>query len=380
MSTTFPSEPATTTARLRIEGPITVAVYRFPTPGPEADGTLAWESTTAVTVTVGAGGATGFGWSYTSPAAATVIEHHLAPLLDGRPLDIEARRMEMVRACRNIGTGGVVAHALSAVDIALWDLRARLLERPLPELLGATRAATPVYGSGGFTTMDDNRLARQIGGWQAAGCTAVKIKIGEDRGRRTDRDLERITLAAGLIGDRDTLMVDANGAYSVAAAQWMGSRLDRLGVGWFEEPVTSDDPAGLRRVRAEVRCDVTAGEYIYDRYDAAALIDVVDCLQLDVTRCGGYSGFRECAALAAAHGVDVSAHCAPSLHAPVAAATGNLRHIEWFADHARLEPLLAEGTPQVAGGLLPPRAADAIGNGHGMRPAPNAEHYRLTPR
>ncbi len=356
---------------------VTTAIYRFPTPEPEADGTFRWEATTAVVVTLAAGGQQGIGWTYSSPAAAAVVEHELAAVLRGRsPLDIPGCRVGLQRACRNLGTTAIVAHALSAMDIALWDLKARLLGIPLAALFGNVRSATPVYGSGGFTTLSDDQLAEQISHWRSAGCRAVKIKIGQDRGAAVDRDLERVARAAELLGDRIALMVDANGAYSVGTACRIGGELDRRGVIWFEEPVTSDDPRGLDRVRAAVGCDVAAGEYIYRRYDAAALIGVVDCLQLDVTRCGGYSGFLECAALAAAYAVDVSAHCAPSLHAPITAAVPNLRHLEWFVDHARLEPTLVDGAPRVRAGVLSPSDAP----GHGMRIAKSAAAYSIAAR
>lgn len=367
-----------TSTDLSIVDPIAVSVYRFPTPGPEADGTLLWDATTAVVVELTAGDERGLGWTYSSPATAEVIGHDLEPILRGRsPFDIPGCRTALQRACRNIGTTAVVAHALSAVDIALWDLKARLLRVPLSVLLGAARAATPVYGSGGFTNLADNELAEQISQWRSAGCEAVKIKIGQDRGGAIDRDLERVALATELLGDRCRLMVDANGAYTVGRARRVGAELDRRGVVWFEEPVTSDDPHGLDRVRAALRCDVTAGEYICGRYDAAALIDVVDCLQLDVTRCGGYSGFLECATLAAAHGRDVSAHCAPALHAPITAAVPNVRNLEWFIDHARLEPTLVDGAPRVTDGALPPQGTRSD-HGHGMRISEKAAAYRVS--
>ncbi len=357
-----------------IDESVRVGVYRFPTPEPEADGTLEWEATTAVTVEIDAGGQTGLGWTYSGGATAAIVREVLAPVLAGRsPFDIGDCRIRMQRACRNLGTAAVVAHALSAIDIALWDLKARLLGVPLSRLFGAVRPATPVYGSGGFTTLTDDELGEQIDGWLSAGCRCVKIKIGEDRGERTERDLERVSFANGLLGDRARLMVDANGAYSAALARRVGADLDRHGVIWFEEPVTSDDPPGLALLRAALRCDVTAGEYVYRHYDAAALIGSVDCLQLDVTRCGGYSGFLECAALAAAHGLDISAHCAPSLHAPIVSAFAHLRHVEWFVDHARLEPLLVDGVPEVRDGVL----ATGLGAGHGMRLADSAGKYSV---
>ncbi|MBF6327016.1 enolase C-terminal domain-like protein [Nocardia transvalensis] len=354
---------------------IEAAAYRFPTPEPEADGTLEWDATTAVTVTVEAGGRTGLGWTYSSAAAATVITDILAPALRERsPFDIPGCWQAMRRACRNIGAKGIGAHAISAVDIALWDLQARLHAIPLPTLFGATRTAVPVYGSGGFTTLDDDQLDEQIDRWHAAGCAAMKIKIGENSGGAVDRDLHRVRRLRQRAGHGVRLMVDANGGYTRGQARRVGAELDELGVAWFEEPVTSDDIGGLGSVRAALRCEVAAGEYIYDDYDTTRLVTAVDCLQLDVTRCGGYTGLLRCAGIGAANGLEVSAHCAPALHAPIAGAVPNLRDVEWFADHARLEPLLADGVPPVRGGLL---HVPADRPGHGMRLSATAEEYRV---
>jgi L-alanine-DL-glutamate epimerase-like enolase superfamily enzyme len=343
---------------------IQAAVYTFPTPGPEADGTLSWDATTAVTVTLEAGDATGLGWTYSSPAAAAVVSHALADVVRDRDAyDVAAGWSAMHRACRNFGTKGLVMQAISAVDIAWWDLKARLLGVPLTALLGRGDGRVPIYGSGGFTTLTDAQLEEQVAGWRAAGCTAMKIKIGEAWGTRCDRDLARVVQLRELAGGAAELMVDANGAYSVGQARRIGAALDELGVTWFEEPVSSDDTHGLANLRAALRCDIAAGEYAADVYDAAALLPAVDCLQLDATRCGGYTGWLRAAALAQARNLPVSAHCAPSLHAFVAAAVPNLRHVEWFADHVRLEPQLVDGAPTVSGGALHPNDDQP---GHGM--------------
>jgi L-alanine-DL-glutamate epimerase-like enolase superfamily enzyme len=343
---------------------VTVEVRTFDTPEREADGTLSWDATIAVVVVLRAEGATGLGWTYSSPAAAGVIEHHLAGVVrDADVQDITAGWATMRCACRNLGTKGLVMQAISAVDIAWWDLKARMLGVSLTTLLGTCRSAAPIYGSGGFTTLTDRQLEEQVEWWQSVGTSAMKIKIGESRGSNIARDLERVRRLRDLAGDDVEIMVDANGAYSVGQARRVGARLDELGVTWFEEPVSSDDIGGLKAVRDAVRCDVTAGEYAADVYDAAALAAVVDCLQLDATRCGGYTGWFQCAALAEAHNLQVSAHCAPAIHAPIAAAVPNLRHVEWFADHARLEPRLVDGSPQPRGGMIDPNRAEP---GHGM--------------
>ncbi len=124
----------------------------------------------------------------------------------------------------------------------------------------------------------------------------MKIKVGQNWGANLTRDISRVCRLRELAGDDVELMVDANGGYSVAQARRAGAAFDDLGVVWFEEPVSSDDIDGLRVVRDAVRCDIAAGEYVSDRYDARRLAPVVDCLQLDATRCGGYTGWlrRRC--------------------------------------------------------------------------------------
>ncbi len=192
-------------------------------------------------------------------------------------------------------------------------------------------------------------------------------------GLHITRDLTRVCQLRDVAGDGVELMVDANGGYTLGQARHVGAALDDLGVIWFEEPVSSDDIAGLRVINDAVRCDVAAGEYVSDLYDARHLSPVVDCLQLDATRCGGYTGWLAGVAIAASHNLQVSAHCAPALHAPVAAGIINLRHIEYFIDHTRLEPLLFDGLPPAAEGALTPNTTRA---GHGMSLAATAADHR----
>ena len=351
-----------------------VAVYTVPTDGPEADGTLRWDSTTAVVVHAHAAGAVGLGWTYSSPAAAAVVTHNLRDVVVGRDAaDVPGTLDAMTRACRNFGSRGLVAQAVSAVDIALWDLLGHLRDLPLSIMFGRCRDAVPIYGSGGFTNLDDDQLVEQVDVWHRAGCTAMKIKIGQSWGSDTERDLARVKRLRELAGDTVELMVDANGGYSPGQARRVGAALDHLGVTWFEEPVSSDDTDGLAAVRGAVRCDVAAGEYIADRYDARRLAPVVDCLQLDGTRCGGYTGWLAAASIAAAHNLDVSAHCAPAVHVPVAAAIPRLRHLEYFIDHTRLEAELFDGTPVPNSGQLPVSTSRC---GHGMTLAAAAAQYR----
>ena len=360
-----------------VEG-LNAAVYVVPTDAPEADGTLAWDKTTLVLVTARAGGQQGIGWSYTAAAAAPVVTGILSDVVSGRnALDVAGANEAMTRALRNVGRPGIGAMALSAADIALWDLKARLLGSPVAALIGRAREDVPVYGSGGFTTYDDARTREQLSGWvDRDRIPRVKIKIGESWGSNESRDLARVALAREIIGPDTELYVDANGGYSTGQAVRMADRMDQFGVTWFEEPVSSQDPAGLAAIRRQVRPDVTAGEYSWTLADSARLLaaEAVDCLQLDVTRCGGITEFLRGAALAAAHNVQVSGHCAPNLHAQVAAAVPNLRHLEYFHDHQRIERMLFDGTLDPAGGVLSPDPGRP-GLGLELRSA-DAERYR----
>ena len=276
-----------------------VQVLRVPTDTPEADGTLAWDETTMVLVQAGSGTASGLGWTYGDPATADVITDLLRDTVVGRPVhDVPAVNEAMSRAVRTAGRPGLIAGAISAVDIALWDLKARLLQLPLADLLGRARGDVPVYGSGGFTTYDEQQLARQLESWAEQGMNRFKIKIGEDWGGAEHRDLDRTEQARKLVGDDAELYVDANGAYTRKQAVRIGRTLAGLGVSWFEEPVSSDDLTGLAQVRDAITADVTAGEYGYDLPYFARMVPAVDCLQADATRCGGITVWLRAAAVA----------------------------------------------------------------------------------
>ena len=357
---------------------VDASVYTVPTDAPEGDGTLSWDSTTMVLVKARAGGVTGTGWTYGSAACAAVVAGKLAGIVRGRdPMDTGGAFEAMVRAVRNDGRPGAVGYAISAVDVALWDLKARLLGLSLPRLLGAVRTEVPVYGSGGFTTYSDRQLHDQLSGWALEQrIPRVKIKVGESWGTAAARDLERIAQARKVIGPEIELFIDANGGYSRKQAIRLMSAAADLDVRWLEEPVSSDDLDGLREVRDAVQADVTAGEYGYDLtyFRRMCAAGAVDCLQADVSRCGGITEWLRVAAVAASYGLQISGHCAPHLHAAVATAVPNLRHLEWFHDHVRIESMFFDGALDPAGGTVHPDP-DAPGLGLTLRTA-DAERYR----
>jgi L-alanine-DL-glutamate epimerase-like enolase superfamily enzyme len=335
-----------------------VTALTIPTDAPESDGTLAWDRTTMVLVQVHAGGTTGVGFTYSHTAAAELVRDLFAPRVAGRSvLDVEGAFDEMGRAARNVGRPGLAAAALSAVDVALWDCKARLLGVPLVSLLGAARDAIPAYGSGGFTSYPPARLQRQLGAWAEAGFRAVKMKVGRD----PEADADRVRLAREAIGTRTELFVDANGAYHPFAALAHARDFEAQAVTWFEEPVTSDDVEGLRLVRERVppAMAVAAGEYAYSVYDLRRLAEgsAVDVLQADATRCGGVTGFLRAAAIADAWSLPLSAHTAPALHTHLACACARALNVEYFHDHARIEAMVFDGAPAPIDGLLRPDLA-----------------------
>jgi L-alanine-DL-glutamate epimerase-like enolase superfamily enzyme len=339
-------------------------VFTIPTDSVEADGTLSWNSTTMLVVHASAGGHTGLGFSYTTGAGRQVVaEHLLDAVLGGDALSPPAVWERMRSAVRNIGYPGVASSAISAVDVALWDLKARLLGVSLSVLLGRVRERVPVYGSGGFTSYTDEQLRHQLAGWVSQGMTAVKMKVGSDPGR----DPARVRAAREAIGPDAGLFVDSNGAYSRKQALELADTFAaEAGVAWFEEPVSSDDLEGLRllRDRAPAGMDIAAGEYGYDLFYFRRMLDAgaVDVLQADVTRCGGITQLLRVGALCASRGMLLSAHTSPSIHAHVCAAIEPLTHVEYFHDHARIEQMLLDGTPAlIDGALLPDPGVPGMG-------------------
>jgi L-alanine-DL-glutamate epimerase-like enolase superfamily enzyme len=357
---------------------VDTSVYRVELPHTESDGTLSWNATVVVATRVRAGDGEGLGWTYGPAAAAGVIADVLAPVVrDLSPYDISRAHLRMRQATRNALTPGLASLALSAVDVALWDLKAKLLGVPLTRLLGTARPRVPLYGSGGFTSMTDHQLRDQLDRWLVAdGMTAVKIKIGEDRGRHLARDLRRIHLARKIVGPDVALMVDANGGYETKQALRVARQADAAEITWFEEPVSSDRLADLSMLRATMPAEVTAGEYgtTSEYFERMCAAGAVDCLQVDATRCGGYTGALAAAAIADAHSLQVSTHCAPHLHAPVCAAIGNFRHAEYFADHARADALIFDGLPSPERGAF---RISADRPGHGMTLRPEAQSRRI---
>ena len=354
----------------------TATAYTIPTDAPEADGTFAWDSTTLIVVEMKCEGATGIGYTYSHKTAAPLARELMKKHVEGQsPFDTNALFSAMRKAQRNYGREGIAATALSAIDIALWDSKARLLGRPLCTLLGQMRDGAPVYGSGGFTTYSDEQLREQLAGWVNEGIPRVKMKIGT----HPAEDLRRVKVVREAIGKDAELFVDANGAYSRKQALKFAERFaSEYNVTWFEEPVSSDDLAGLHliRDRAPAGIDIAAGEYGWTAMYLRNMMEAeaVDVIQADATRCGGVTGFMDAASLADARPLPLSAHCGPSVHLHLACAARPLRHVEYFHDHVRIERMLFDGFRAPKNGVMYP---DLSRPGMGLEfKRADAERYR----
>jgi L-alanine-DL-glutamate epimerase-like enolase superfamily enzyme len=339
----------------RIES-VDVSAYQIPTSTEqESDGTLVWDSTSAVVVQVGCGEHTGLGYTYCHPSAGQVIESKLAGILEGADaLMPQQTWAQMQVQVRQMGHAGIAAMAISAVDVALWDLKAKLLGVCLADLLPRYRESVPIYGSGGFTNYSEGQLREQVEGWVADGFRSVKIKVGREK----ESDPGRLDTVRAAAGPDVEVMVDGNGAYTPQDALLWAQRFSDQGVTYFEEPVSSQDLPGLASVRerAPEGMAIAAGEYGWNLPYFQQMLEAgaVHILQADVTRCGGITNLLRVDGLCKARNVSFSAHCAPAISAHACCGMETVLHIEYFYDHYRIERMLFDGTLEPGEGLLTP--------------------------
>lgn len=332
---------------------LNVSVFKIPTDVPESDGTIEWDSTTMVLVEIYAGEKKGIGYSYADISCAYFIDKNLKKIVIGKSaMDIPCILKSMTDSVRNNGNCGIIAMAISSVDNALWDLKAKILDLPLALLLGKVRNDFPIYGSGGFTSYSIEKLQSQLSGWAEKGIKQVKMKIGREPGK----DVYRVGKAREAIGKKVELFVDANGAYTAKQALQLAHKFTDLGVSWFEEPVPASDLSGLHFIRehAPAGMNIAAGEYGYNLpcFEQMMSAGSVDVLQADATRCGGISTFIKAGHTCEAYQLPFSSHCAPSLHLHAGLALPSFFTAEYFYDHVRIENMLFDGVTQPVDGAL----------------------------
>jgi L-alanine-DL-glutamate epimerase-like enolase superfamily enzyme len=289
--------------------------YRIPTEAPESDGTLEWDATTLVLVSIDAGGRRGLGYTYADAACVPLVQARLAPLLLGRDaLQTAARWAELRAALRNLGGVGLGAMALSALDVALWDLKGKALGQPVWKLLGgAWRRELPFYASiGGNGQRSVDEVCRVVEEWLKLGPAQVKIRFDADKTARDvdlAGDIAKARAVRTLVGEGFPLAFDSNNGYSVQGAIRVGRALEELGYVWFEEPVQHYHVESVAKVAAALDIAVSAGEQEYTLQGIKRLIEAgVDIVQPDIVKTGGFTGLGDMAALARAWGVDLVPH------------------------------------------------------------------------
>ena len=313
---------------------VTADHYRIPLDGPMTDASHGVHTEFEVVVVRLSTDreACGLGYTYTvgrgGAAVKTLLDVELAPLLLGwDPAGIEAIWQQMWRHLHYIGRGGLVAFAMSAVDIALWDLKGHVTGRPLWQLLGGDDPRVSVYPGGIDLQLEADELAAQSVEHVAAGFGALKVKIGRSV---LEEDVLRVRAVRDAVGPETRVMVDANKSYSIDQAIRAARALADLDLYWFEEPIDPDDLAGLARVAREGGIPIAVGENLHTVAEFGAAIDsnAVSFVEPDVTNCGGITAFMEVARRAEAANLPVTSHGVHELHVPLLAALPNASYAE----------------------------------------------------
>jgi L-lyxonate dehydratase len=308
-----------------------------------------------------------------SPASPAIIDHHLAPLVVGQsPFDVELVWERMFRATINIGRKGLVLEAISAIDIALWDIIGKATGQPVYNLLGGrTRDRIRAYVSQSYAKADLGAAREEAASYRSQGFTALKMRFGYgptdgEAGKRKNYDL--VATVRDAIGPDCELMADAYMGWDLAYAIDMIRRLEDLNLRWVEEPLVPDDIEGYVRLRSVVSTPISAGEHEFTRWGYRELLSrgAVDIVQPDVNRMGGITEARKVWALASAFNVPVIPHSHQSHNAHLIMAHVNSPLIEFFPTGVHrtgytLFTEFFEGEPQARNGWV--ELGDAPGLG-----------------
>ena len=265
-------------------------------------------------------GLKGIGTTYHEVGGEAIREMVLkgiGPKILGRnPFETESIYEEIFHYMRGVGRKGLAFCAYSAIDIALWDIKAQMVGLPLYRLLGGSRTELPIYASGGWTSYTKDELVAEALDMVAKGYKQIKLKVGVDGGKNLGEDVARIQAVRDAIGPKIGLMVDANNAFTAATAIQLAERLEELDIIFFEEPVFADDIPGLSRFRSMSRTPVGTGEHEYTRFGVRDLLinNAVDYLQCDITRCGGVTEMQKIIAMAQAWNIYFAPHGMEYMH------------------------------------------------------------------
>ena len=322
-------------------------LFRIPPHRPIHDAIQQFESMELVTVEIRTeSGMEGLGFTYTigrgGRSVLALLQGEMLSMLPGEDaLRHERIWQKLWQELHWVGRSGIFSLALSAVDIALWDLKARALGVPLARLLGGSREKLPAYNTdGGWLNHSLDELVAEAVSQVEAGFHGVKLKVGKEL---LKEDVDRIAAVRERVGDKVPIMVDANMRFTVEEAIRRGRAYEELGVFWFEEPIEADDIGSHAKLQEQLSVPVAVGESLYNRFAFTEYVRQAGAriLQPDAGRVGGVTEWLRVAALAHSHGMVVAPHFLMELHVHLAAAVPNAIFVEYipFLDRFVLEPL-----------------------------------------
>lgn len=278
-------------------------------------------------------GIEGLGMTYSSPGVKEVINDALKNILIGKdPIEIERLWNDMFWKVRGYGRKGIAFCAISAIDIGLWDLKAKYLNLPLYKLLGAYTNSVPVYGSGGWTNFSEPELVEEMTAYVESGIPRVKMKVGKNFGNSEREDIERVAAVRKAVGDDVSIYIDANNGYYRKQAIYMAREFEQFQIGWLEEPLIPDDIDGMAAIARTTTIPIASGEHEYLKYGFRDLIERggADIIQPDIGRVGGVTEWMKVAHIAQAFNLPVAPHALQLVHLHVACAIPNLKVVEYM--------------------------------------------------
>lgn len=264
-------------------------------------------------------------------AMKELILRNMAPRLLGRdPFATDEIYADMLAYLRGVGRKGLMIGALSAVDIALWDLKGKILDMPLYRLLGGRETRIPVYASGGWTSYGDDELLDEVQGMVDRGYSMVKFKVGVEGGTNLRRDLRRVERIRSAVGPEIGIMLDSNNCWDAATVIQFANRVRDLDIVWLGEPVPANDVPGLARLSRSTDIPLATGEHEYLKYGVRGLLlaEAADIVQVDGARGGGYTEMIKIAAMTQARNVKFAPHAMENIQVHLVSMAPNALFLE----------------------------------------------------